>query len=492
MPSHSLRDLERHAPSAAPGWVAAVHGAYWWLLLGILPLLLNPALLWSTSASTLQTIAYFRAISAWLLVGYGTLVVLLTRSELRMADVARSLPRTRLPFKFLWAFMLAVVVSTLFSNYGTEAPALGSSARADGTLMQIAWFSLALVSAELARTAPFRKGVFLGALTFGSAGTSLWILLQTWGADPLSILSRAHFYLVYAAGAFGHGGVASAYLAVSLVVLMGSWLRKDAGGVGMLVVVALLCAGMTAAGGRAAIVGFLIGSGLLVLEQLRLRRSRWYRLLVLFVVVVVGGVGGYVKAPHAQQQAANSEAIFSGSPGASLSHRFIAWRVAIRTIGKHPLWGVGPEGFAHTLWQSATPQEQRALLTEVIGFAPKAGSYTISGNAIVYSDPKTGRPVARQLDWDKAHNYLLDIALATGLPSMLLFLGFVLSALWALLRSRSSTARAIGYALVTFMIWGLGWFYSVALDPIAWGLVGAGLGLSWNARQTHTPPTVVR
>ena len=479
---------ERHDPVLmVPRWLAGLHAVYWTLLLAVTPLLLNPQLLWSTSGSTLQTIAYFRAASAWVLVAYGAMVVLLSRPGVRLADVARSIPLTRLPFKFLWAFISAIIVSTLFSNYGTEAATLGSSARADGTLLQVAWFALALVSAELVRMAPFRRRIFLGALAWGSVGTAVWVLLQSWGADPLTLLSRAHFYLVYAAGAFGHGGVASAYLAVCLVVVMAMWLGEGSGGRWVPAAVVLLSAGMVAAGGRAAIAGFLVASGMLVLEHVRERRGTRHRLLVLTVAVILGGYGGFVSSPHAQQQAANSETIFAGTPGASLSHRFIAWRVAVRTILRHPIWGVGPEGFGYTLWQNATSEEQRALLTEVIGFAPKDGSYRISGNAIVFSDPKTGRPVARQLDWDKAHNYFLDIALATGLPSLVLFLGFLGCALWTLLRSRSAVGRAIGLALFAFIIWGLGWFYSVALDPIVWGLVGAGLGLSWAARPNGQP-----
>ena len=466
------------------GLVGVLHDTYWALLLVITPLLLNPYLLWADSSAALRTIPYFRAVAAWTLLIYGVLVVLLTRRDLSLAGLVRSIPKLILPFRFLWFFVLLVLLSTFFSNLGPEAPALGSAMRADGTLMQVSWFALALVSAELARAPQFNARVMIRMLSLGSVMTAAWVLLQSVGADPFTMLSRKHFHFDLPAGAFGHSAVAEAYLAVCLIVLAGVWLGNNRLGWAQAVVAGSIAAGMAAAGGRAGALGFLASALLLAVMVLRSKRGL-RALVVLAIGIGAGGLAGFLVSPHAHSKASESVAALSGND-MSLSHRLIAWRVGASVISAHPLFGIGPDSFSYVLWQYATPAEQRALLRESIGFVPASGSYTISGNAVVYSDPSSGKTVARILNWDKAHDYYLDIALATGIPSLVFFLGYLGLLLWELLRSGETLARGIGLGLLTFAVWGTAWFYTVSLDPIIWGLVGVGIGLHWNrSRLSH-------
>lgn len=455
------------------------HHVFWALLFVVTPLLLDPSILWATSIRQLGAIAFFRGSAAWVLLLLGIVLAVASRPEATFRQVVRSVPRLALPFKFLWGFIGVVFLSTFFSNYFPGVPALGTPNRADGTVMQIAWFAMALVSAEVAGSSTLRPGVLLRYLALGSTATSTWILLQARGADPLTFVSRTHFHFQFAAGAFGHGGVATAYLAVCLIAIGFTWVTHDRLAWWQVGAVALLGAGMVAAGGRAGILGFVVAGAVLLVRVLRSGKHR-RNLLILGIATLLGGVGGYAAAPHARYQAAiTSGAVRGAGLGESIASRLVTWKVALRVIAAHPIFGVGPEGFGYLVWPYASQEEQRVLLAQAIGFEPAPGDYHVVGDAIVYTDPATGKMASRRYDWGKAHDYYLDIALATGVPSLLLFLGFLGSLFWILLGSREIVARNIGLALLAFSVWGLAWFYAVSLDPIVWGVVGMGLGLHW-------------
>ena len=347
--------------------------------------------------------------------------------------------------------------------------------------MLACWFAVALVSAELGRAPGFRKRYVLVPLAIGSAATSAWGA-SSGGADPLTLLSRRHFHFNLPEAAFGHSGVVEAYLAVCLIVFTTIWIAEDRSAWRHLVLGALLAAGMGAAGGRAGAGGFAIAGALLAVRVVRSRRGI-RTAITLFTAIAVGSFGGYLASSHAHRQAQVSVAAFSGGD-ISLTNRLVAWRIAARVVRAYPIFGVGPDNFNNVLWAYATPAEQGHLLRQSIGFAPSPGSYKISGNAIVYSDPTSGRVNSKPLNWDKAHDYYLDLALATGIPTLVLYVAFVISVMWGLLRARLLLEWAIGLGLVVFVIWGLAWFPTVSLDPLVWGLVGAGIGLHWRSAPT--------
>lgn len=101
--------------------------------------------------------------------------------------------------------------------------------------------------------------------------------------------------------------------------------------------------------------------------------------------------------------------------------------------------------------------------------------YTISGNIMAFRD-STGRLVTPRLGWDKAHNYMVDLGLTAGIPSVALFLVFLVAGQVALWRSGSPLKEGVAVGWISFMVFGLAWFGTISLDPVIWVLVGAGLG----------------
>ena len=238
----------------------------------------------------------------------------------------------------------------------------------------------------------------------------------------------------------------------------------------------LLTAGMTAAGGRAGIGATLVALVILGWTQAR-SRSRILRIVVVMALVAGTLATVIVAVPHARSQAERAGEALAGSDS-SLGHRIIAWRIAGRVILAHPFAGVGPEGFGHAIWAAATPPEQAELLSEVLGFRPAPKSYAISDDVVVFRDPADGSLTSRVVTWDKAHSYVLDFALSSGLPALVLFVAFVFSSAIQLFRSPHPFARAVGTALVVAAVYGLAWFFTVNLDPFVWTLAGAGLAFA--------------
>lgn len=97
------------------------------------------------------------------------------------------------------------------------------------------------------------------------------------------------------------------------------------------------------------------------------------------------------------------------------------------------------------------------------------------GRLVLYRGEDAGL-VLQSLDPYRVHNYLLDIAFASGVPVALLFLGFVAASLRALWRERTPLALATALALLTYLLYGMAWFATPNVDPLVWGLLGLGLG----------------
>ena len=124
--------------------------------------------------------------------------------------------------------------------------------------------------------------------------------------------------------------------------------------------------------------------------------------------------------------------------------RLDEWRVATRVLARHPITGVGPEGYR-------------------IAFA--------EGVDVTYEREHGRNPLP-----DRAHNGLLDIAVTTGLPGLAAYLVVLFAlgrfVLRALRRGRpwlmGTAAGLLGYAVQQQFL-----FPVAEVDPVAWLLAGA-------------------
>ena len=213
----------------------------------------------------------------------------------------------------------------------------------------------------------------------------------------------------------------------------GSWVRRTAAvGAGGLAVAAL------GSGARAAWVG-LLASGLAVAWA----RRRWLADRARAVAVVVGlGVVGLVAivalTPVGHRAASVLDADAPGGRG-----RVDEWRVATRVIARHPVLGVGPEGYRTSFAEGADAAYERA-----------------HGR-----DPLP----------DRAHSAVLDVALDGGVGAAvawMVLLGLIGRSLWRAMRGGQPWVAGLAVGLAAHWIGQLLLFPTMEVEPVAWLLAG--------------------
>jgi O-antigen ligase len=455
---------------------ARLLNAFWFLTLLLTPLSLPPAVFGGSAEALEQT----PALRAMLL---GAALVLGLISVVFVANsTLGSLVRPGAGSQWVGALGLLVawlLLSTPFGNLAPVVSGIGSAQRMDGPVIQAGWFLLALIAYLLVREVSPRATTVLAWALAAALATSLWAFLQGVGLDPLTVLTGV--YLDIPAGAFGHGALAGGFLAFVALLAAWQWLGADRLAPAWMVALFVLGVGVSAVGGRAAFFGLLAGY-LVSLVEVRADVRKVQRLLLFGAAFAAGFVVPLLTVPRAKDQVVNLGNAVTGTDLA-LNARFSAWKGGLRLLVANPAFGVGPGGFDYGVWPLLDAAEAEPMVRDALGtdIDLSEGSYVISGNVIATSDA-SGQLLVASLGWDKAHNYLLDLGLTAGIPAVLFYLGFLVTAMVFLWRSGSSFGRGVAIGLVSFSVFGLGWFGTISLDPVVWVLVGAGLGFAQLAR----------
>lgn len=154
--------------------------------------------------------------------------------------------------------------------------------------------------------------------------------------------------------------------------------------------------------------------------------------------------------------------------------RFSTWTVAWRSLGDKPILGYGPENFMVAFNKHYDPS------LPIIG--PTKG-----GDAIIEW-------------WDRAHNFLLDISIATGIPALIIYLSFFGILFWQLqkvkkrnpeeaLISNGLQATFIGYLLALFFTFDCVSTYLISFLLIGYSLHFISFSSSLNKPiETQTQP----
>lgn len=376
------------------------------------------------------------------------------------------------PFGWLTLFLAASLVVSLSnpSSLGLSLPSFVSRYESVAfALLEAAWYALTMIAAGLMASRVLREGVPLHLMALGACGVGLWTLLQAYGVDLPGLTDPGVGAGANVRASLGHQAYVAAFLAVVLVfwttwrLLLNRLRALD------VVIVALLTASLVASGGRAGLLAALVVlSGLAVT---RLRRSP-RQLLLLGSVIVFVSVLTLSTSPHAQGRLQRLSSAVQGDDPA-MNSRVVFWQLGLRAIAERPLTGYGVDTFGDVAWWFATPAQADAMVKELLP-REDAGDVLRVGKLALYR--KGGGLEFEALEPYRIHNYLLDLAFASGVPATLLFLGFVLSSLRLLFRTGTALSWATALALLTYLLYGTVWFATPNVDPLVWGLVGLGLG----------------
>jgi O-antigen ligase len=455
--------------------VVLIQRAFWILLFVAFPLMVNPfAFREGRSIEDILLLPKLMVlIVAWFL---GLAAIGLRFRGISLADVPRLVRLAPIPIKILLVFLAVLAIAGGFADGDPAVVLLGGFGRLDGVLIQIIWYSLALVAFVLALGSAFALESVLRIMVIGALFSSVWISFQVFSIEPLMLLDQHAVATVVPSGPLGHVAVTTGYVAIMLIVYATfvSRTRHSLKPV-PLVVIAALMAGVIAAGGRTGLFIILSVWPLVAVASYRDRRVL-FRMAILTGAMALG-TGAMLVAKPVPQREAHAGRIVQAAEGRdpSFNSRLRFWPAAIRGVTERPFLGAGPSAYSAVFWRYASTEDKvyvvRSHLPEGIeelqvGMSPLV-SVRFSGNT---------EPEIRSLNIDKAHNYLLDLAVASGVVAVVVFALLVVSSAIMMLRSASPIAHAILAGTVAAAIFSMAWFATLVLDPMVWSMIGVGLG----------------
>lgn len=416
----------------------------------------------------------------------GLITWMLGAEDIGAHNLATRLYKATADLKILGLAVIAALVSSWFAISPVAVSLLGSPVRWDGSAITALWWCLVPLSFLLGRRhASSRVGIMVSYAAVGMALGSAVTLVQAYGLYPLHVLNSE--IPPAFADLLGNASLASIFAGVGVVLfgllavfLAASWRQRA------VLVVALLASGAVGAtGGRSAQVGIGL-VWILALAHIYLHKKKFIRrfvwisiamLLTFTVTALSSGVGRWKLASY--------QAVVEGSNG-SLNARIVTWKAGVAAILQRPFFGYGADMAAVTVWQYVTPGEAHLLYRQFMT-GKEARTAVRYGSILFYKDDKTGKTNHVVANYDKAHNYFIDLGLANGLIVLVSFFVAVTVMLYRMVRARSSVAQAIGLALAFFLISELAWFASIVVDPYVWALVGVGLAAVGHSPGDQSP-----
>lgn len=344
-----------------------------------------------------------------------------------------------------FAALAGWTLATLLSAAVALEPALavvGSQARAQGALIALALATLAWGASGLSRgdrQSLYRLTSVLGALLASYA------LLQRAGVDPLSWTNQVPGR---PAATLSNATSLAGWLVLVLPVTVGAGMAGAARRPVWLALAGLQLAGLLASGSRSALLALIVATAALWLLHAP-RRRQWA------LPIVLGGLALGLALAALRPASLQDRAHLWGSAGSAL----------ISPAPLIDLFGDADPRQPLRPWLGYGPDQQQAPLAAARGLAD-------------------GRPAAAGWDADRAHQWLLDRALETGV------LG-VGSALWLLLTIARSLRHAaaganpedrreaicLALALGAWLLHLQAGFALAGDRTLAWVWIGLALGL---------------
>ncbi|MDZ7801934.1 MAG: hypothetical protein U5K81_14235 [Trueperaceae bacterium] len=194
------------------------------------------------------------------------------------------------------------------------------------------------------------------------------------------------------------------------------------------------------------------------------------------VGVVMAFALGLVASPYLQERAASvGGAVIENSGQRSWEVRRTFMGVASRAIAQQPLRPYGVGSFTIMVWRSANEAETARLMRMEIPEGAMGSAERIQ-NVLMYRDPVSGEEVRRPVIHDKVHNYLLDLWIAYGVVPTALLVVLLVSLFVRMVRAATPVTWGVASALLVYAIWAQAWFFSIAMEPLVFALLGVGWG----------------
>lgn len=330
---------------------------------------------------------------------------------------------------WMWIALLVLLTMSALVSGDAKIALLGHPDRHLGVVTWVLFFALFCAGQHVAeQVTSLARAAVVAAGCLG-----VYVLWEVAFGPPVAVATTTRRLL----GPFGSAAFLGAACCLLGPVVLGvafdrlqdrTW-RWAAAGSGVLVAVALVGSGT-----RAAWFGILISAVVVAIAVRPAPRSvGWCAVGLMVAMLVIAPRLGDVTTRHERS-----------------SSRLDEWSVATRVIGRHPLIGVGPEGYRIAFAEGVDDSYERSYRRDAI--LP-----------------------------DRAHAVPLDVTLAGGLGAGALYValvGFVVVRCWRLLRTRQPLAVGIGAGVLAYGLQQLFLFPLAELDPIWWLFAGAVVSLT--------------
>ena len=338
------------------------------------------------------------------------------------------------PTRRLWLVLLTFLALGAAANGDVWIAFVGTDTRHFGMFTWLLCFGVFCAGQQLRG----HDTVLVKACAVAALATGLWCAWELAFGPPIALAATTDRL----SGPFGSAALLGAAICLllpptlALAVDRSQQLAWRAGAK----IAALLCTvAVIGSGARAAFVGLIVAAAIVAFRVPLTRRP-----LAAAAAVVLVGIA--IALPRVENVLERS---------AGTTSRVDEWRIAAKVVADHPLVGVGPEG------------------------------YRIAFSEGVDADYERTYPRDRVLP-DRAHSSLLDVSLAGGVIAGLTFAALMfLVARRAIQLMPATSAAGIGLsaAVLAYFSAQLLLFPVFELDPIAWLLAGAVVGM----RPTHGP-----
>lgn len=258
-------------------------------------------------------------------------------------------------------------------------------------------------------------------------GVGIYAVVERWWEPITAIADTQRLGGTYGSAAFLGAALCLLVpisIAVAITEASAGWRTAS------LAATATCSAALVGSGARAAALGLGVGSLVLLAA-----RGRSLALRSAVAPAVAAAVG---LAFAASTAAAAVQRVRGGGS------RLDEWRLGWGVVWRHPLLGLGPEGYRTSLADGVTAGYERTYGREVLP--------------------------------DRAHNVLLDVAAAGGVVTALLYLTIAVAvavAGWRLIRRGSALEAGFAVAAIAYLAQQIFLFPVATIDPVFWMIAGS-------------------
>lgn len=306
--------------------------------------------------------------------------------------------------KRLLVYFLYMIIATFFAIDPILA-IMGSIHRFDGLLTFITYMSIFFIAKNTKKIPYLMETISISGLIIGILGA-----LQFYGIDPIPLSLYPRYWEKTAFGTMGNPNFMGSYLVLVIIAPLYLYFSKNKK-VGLLIYGVMEIA-LFATRTRGAWIGALVGISAYIIMYLGSKGKKAYKdkkelkkvfyfilvTIIAFIIYFISSKEDFIGRLSLLLSDFKKVLLRSDDAYKAGSSRIFVWGKSLDLIKRKPIFGYGVENMSLAMSMN--------FKDEIIA------------------------TYGRYRNWDKAHNEFLNIALSTGIPSLIIYISF----LWSVIK----------------------------------------------------------